>query len=417
MINPERLRLLKKINAKLNNLEALYGVAELKSVPTHLEIDFTSRCNLRCPMCHQSKMEMGRHRLSELGLDTLIDVLPYTETVMMAGLGEPLLYRGLQKFLPYLSHYGCHSHLFTNGELIHRHLDVLIHVNRISVSLDGASKSVFEYLRSGADFDRVVANVAKLRAIAPEMELITSTVISNRNVSEVAAIVELAISLGMDAVNLSPVDHTPALALGVEHQPVFIEQLQRAKVLAERSGMELHNNIFDQHFSLKRNAVITKEDFVKVKQTHAVAPTEKQDVEVPHHRITRHFIHRMCAVGQRHEIERRITCQAAHLDALERVIKRSPGSLHEPYCSAPWKYGFARSNGMARLCPYADIEVGKVLDTLGGQYNSSAVKQLRESMANGEPWLDVCQSCTDDHRFFRRASIRQSRLELSTASA
>jgi MoaA/NifB/PqqE/SkfB family radical SAM enzyme len=413
-LQPTRLHRLKRVNTKLNNLEVLAGVAELRSVPSHLEIDFSSRCNLRCTMCHQSKLDMGKFQLSELDLDTLIDVLPYVETVMMAGLGEPLLYRGIKPFLPYLSRYGCHSHLFTNGELIDRHLDVLPHVQRISVSIDGASKPVFEYLRRGARFAHVVANVAKLRAAAPKTELVTSTVISNRNVHEVAAIVELAISLGMNGVNLSPVDHTPKLALGTEHQAVFVEQLQRATLAAKRAGMALHNNIFAQHFKLTRNAPITDDDELKVAQINAIDSTEEQALD-PARRIAEQFIHGLTAAAERQEIERRITQQSTHLAKLKSALQKAPETLREPYCSAPWKYGFARSNGIARLCPYADIGVGKVGETLGGEYNSILLKQVRQSLADGEPLLDVCRRCTDDHRHFRRDSIGQSLREYQRA--
>ncbi len=220
---------LKRVNGELNDLEALAGVAEVQSRPCHLEVDFSSRCNYRCPMCHQSKLDMGRFSLNREQIDTLINNLPYIDTVMIAGLGEPLLYPGLGRFLPWLRRYGCHAHLFTNGELIDRRLDWLRDLDRISVSLDGATAATFEILRSGGHFERVVGNIRLLRAAAPRTELVTSTVVSRLNLREVADIVALAGALGMQQVHLSPVDHTPALELCEEDAPVFREQLELAR--------------------------------------------------------------------------------------------------------------------------------------------------------------------------------------------
>ncbi len=79
-----------------------------------------------------------------------------------------------------------------------------------------------------------------------------------------------------------------------------------------------------------------------------------------------------------------------------------------PYCAAVWKYGFARSRGDARLCPYADVGTGPVESVMAGAYNAALLSELRSSMRAGEPCLSVCRGCTDDHRRFRIDSLKSA---------
>lgn len=160
-------RLLKRANALLGDLEALAGASRMHAVPVHVEVDPTSQCNLRCPMCHQSKLDMGRFRLGAADLDVLIDRLPYLDSLMIAGLGEPLLSPQLEPLLVQAARFGCRTHVFTNGQLIHRRLGALRRVDRISVSMRGATRATFETLRRGADFQRVIDNIRLLRAATP----------------------------------------------------------------------------------------------------------------------------------------------------------------------------------------------------------------------------------------------------------
>jgi MoaA/NifB/PqqE/SkfB family radical SAM enzyme len=403
---------LKRINRRLNDLEALAGIAEVQARPSHLEVDFSSLCNYRCLMCHQSKLPMGRFALREEDIDTLVDSLPYVDTVMIAGLGEPLLYPHLDRFLPHLERYGCHTHLYTNGELIHRHLGLLAKLDRVSVSLDGATPETFETLRVGGSFERVVSNLRALRAAAPSLCLVTSTVVSKRNLREVADIVALAGSLSMQEVHLSPVDHTPAITLDEADAEVFRDQLAMARKRAP--GVRLSNNIGPQHFRPGRNASIEEGDLRRTTR----APSAIEEVpELPSNTagaVPRQFIHGMDPESEAIELHRRLDLHSRALVALRERVRRESLPLAFPYCSAPWKYAFARSRGDARLCPYADIDAGRITSVLGSAYNSSLLTDLRASMHRGEPCLSVCRSCTDDHRHFRRASLRSTWNEQSS---
>jgi wyosine [tRNA(Phe)-imidazoG37] synthetase (radical SAM superfamily) len=399
---------IKRLNSKVNDLETLLGIQHLCSISPHLEIDFSSRCNLRCPMCHQSKREMGTFQLDTNAVNILIDSLPARDTVMIAGLGEPLLYPGLEVFLRHTALFQCRTHLFTNGQLINRKLDALRQVNRISVSMDGATQATFETLRRGAQFRRVCRNIEMLREFAPNTELVTSTVVSRFNVNELAAIVALAESLGMDEVHLSPVDHTEALALRPQDWTVFEQQL--AKVQGRH--IRIKNNVQAGHFESDRNSEQSTID-QQLSALMAAPPLNADALPLPMlllPTIDSHIQH-LSASEQVDELERRI-------DVLETRRKELLGMLPTahpglPHCSIPWKYGFAQSNGAARLCPYAEVNVGTLGDVLGCNYNSSLLGQVRSKMDGNTPLLHVCQHCTDEHRQFRRETLVETLAQIS----
>jgi len=409
-MNPFRsalLRELKRLNTRLNDLEALSGVAEVQALPCHLEVDFSSRCNYRCPMCHQSKLDMGRFELGPAEIDAIVDSLPYRETVMIAGLGEPLLYPGLGRFLPYLKRYRCGTHLFTNGELIDSRLGLIKDIDRISVSLDGATAATFETLRKGGHFDKVVANIRALRAAAPKTCLTTSTMVSKVNLREIAAIVALAGSLSMQQVHLSAVEHTPFLALDEDDEAVFREQLELAR--RQNRSVQVVSNLLPMHFGRRQIARVAPADSAKGKASRAIEADGASELWPDGGgAVSREHIHGMGTVAELKELVARV---ARHRRALHMLKKRTAASglaLALPYCSAPWKYAFARSRGDARVCPFADLDVGRVASLMGQRYNSPLLVELRGSMALGQPCLSVCGNCTDDHRQFRRDSMLRS---------
>jgi MoaA/NifB/PqqE/SkfB family radical SAM enzyme len=403
------LRALKRANALLGDLEALTGAARVHSVPPHLEVDPSSQCNFRCLMCHQSKLEMGNARLGASDIDVLVDRLPYVDRLMIAGLGEPLLSPNIEPLLRQAARFGCRTHVFTNGELIQQRLDALKLANRVSVSFDGATRETFETLRPGANFPRILDNIRALRAAAPQAEIVTSTVVSRRNLHEIAAIVQLARTLGMDEVHLAPVDHTPELALRPMDAAAYREQLAAARAQAALGGPRIHDAIHPRHFDPGRNTEVSAQDRARAPAAPVAvrAPVRWQPTPARHGAAPRPPIHHLGPARARIEIARRLAVQLARIGVVFAGIRlgRSPATL--PYCSAPWKYGFARSRGDARLCPYADVSAGSIHEAFGASYNTPLLEGVRASFGTGTPTLDVCSGCSDDHRGFRRAELQR----------
>jgi radical SAM protein with 4Fe4S-binding SPASM domain len=157
-------------------------------------------------------------------------VFPHARYVALSCLGEPYMTRDLGERLGVLrDHPGLESEIITNGTLLNdKRIEELIAsgLSRIGVSLDGATREVYEGIRIGARFDRVIGNITKIieRKSAlgvdhPSLRLLH--VISEANVDHFAEFLDLAESLGVDSIDVRTIQpFTNARDRGT-NDPVF----------------------------------------------------------------------------------------------------------------------------------------------------------------------------------------------------
>lgn len=407
----------KTLNGQVVQLEALYGISDISGIPPHLEIDLLSDCNLRCTMCHQSKMKMAQSRLGDAELDALIDRFPEIDSVMIAGLGEPLLHKRIGEILPYLARYQCRSHLFTNGMLIDKRLDVLGHLTRVSVSFDGDNRKTFETLRVRSDFRKILENVRLLRKLSPGLELATSTVISRANVSEITGIVTLCADLGFNEIHLSAVNHTPSLQLRHEDIPIFYEQREEARSIAKSLGVGLASSVRDCDFSPRPSQLVSdiiEADVIEIGDIAGDDALEAVDlirIVTPNPDLAdMGFIHQLDEASEVEELSVRRDALERRLAELRSLYTTGPMAPKVPECTAPWMYGFARSNGKARLCPFAEIDVGLNADVYKNGYNSPSLSATREKFAESDTHFSICDGCEDAHRKFRVDELKNAQM-------
>jgi putative metalloenzyme radical SAM/SPASM domain maturase len=144
--------------------------------PSKLFVEVTTRCNLRCAMC--PKQAPGRPIVEgDMTADTfrrLAPALPHLDALVLNGIGEPLLHRGLEGFvsaakeaMPASGWVGFQ----TNGMLLDakraRSL-VAAGVDRVCVSADAVSPEMFRALRGGGKQEAVDTAVSALRGAARE---------------------------------------------------------------------------------------------------------------------------------------------------------------------------------------------------------------------------------------------------------
>lgn len=188
------------------------GKAHLKR-PHTIQIEASSRCNLRCPSCSLSR-ELGPGRnisVDELG--RILDGLPFVPSaISLNGIGEPLVNPAFFGLVDLLAERGIDCSFYTNGSLLdetrRRRIVERANVAFVGISCDSADPERFERLRYGARYERWTAdvgafvNMARARSARP-IGLVMSVVVSGENVDELEAIVRLAASLQFPAVQFS----------------------------------------------------------------------------------------------------------------------------------------------------------------------------------------------------------------------
>lgn len=245
-MNADDLMDLKEENERLAREDEQAGSGYNRAMPVHLTFETTMKCNMRCIMCqvHRNPEEARKagvadsvmpHELFEaLARETFPTAKYMSPTVM----GEPLLTPYFPRILELLDEYKVKMNIVTSGMLLTRRVSeqIMPYLHKIKVSFDGAKKSIFERIRRGADFERVVSNIKEFTDIRSDFSteeppiLTFQVTLMRENIEELPSIVEMAHQLGADWV----------VGLHVfVFDPAFEQQsLLNHKELANRSLME-----------------------------------------------------------------------------------------------------------------------------------------------------------------------------------
>ncbi|CDF31557.1 radical SAM domain protein [Methanoculleus sp. CAG:1088] len=137
-------------------------IALLKSPPL-FDIEVSSRCNIHCMFCPREKMElMGTGLMALETMVAIADWLPTGASVLLSGLGEPLLNPHLADFVKSLRDRNIGVSLITNGLLLHpKRFEELKEAGicEIQISAQTLDRAHYESEMNGADFDELVKNL------------------------------------------------------------------------------------------------------------------------------------------------------------------------------------------------------------------------------------------------------------------
>jgi MoaA/NifB/PqqE/SkfB family radical SAM enzyme len=134
------------------------------------EIEFTTRCNLRCVYCHSVVPGHKGADLDLAHLDHVVDVLKMRGALAIgvSGSGETTIINGWQSHCNRILDRGIDLFITTNlaRELRDEEALTLARLLVIQVSVDTADPDLFRMLRRGGDLKTVVYNLAKIRSLA-----------------------------------------------------------------------------------------------------------------------------------------------------------------------------------------------------------------------------------------------------------
>src|SRR2546423_8978964 len=181
--------------------------------PRRLKViwDISNKCNLRCRMCHFSFDDVF-HRQAIYTSPALFEriaasTLPFAHTLVLSAANEPLISPHFVEILRIAARYAIPELLFlTNGQLLSPAVaDAILEtgVTQVQISIDGATKETYEYIRRGARFERLVQNLEYLSArkralnrVRPRLQF--NLVLMQQNLEELPLFVDLAERLGVE---------------------------------------------------------------------------------------------------------------------------------------------------------------------------------------------------------------------------
>jgi len=138
--------------------------------PHHLAklyIEPTNQCNLQCRTCIRNFWDEPLGKMSKAVFNRIIEGItaftPLPEMVFFGGFGEPLFHPDIIDMITRVKKLGIAVELITNGTLLTRDLSLALikaHLDRLWVSLDGATPESYTDIRLGAALPLVLENLA-----------------------------------------------------------------------------------------------------------------------------------------------------------------------------------------------------------------------------------------------------------------
>src|SRR6266536_4720299 len=140
--------------------------------PRSIQIECTTRCNLKCEFCELSYWTEKPSDLKLANMQKMVAHLPHLKRLDLTGIGESLMNRDFFKIVEFLKSRGVYVTLNDNFTLMTdktaRRI-IELGVDQIFLSLDGATKETYEKIRAGANFEKVLQNARGLVRIKREM--------------------------------------------------------------------------------------------------------------------------------------------------------------------------------------------------------------------------------------------------------
>ncbi|HLD29162.1 MAG TPA: radical SAM protein, partial [bacterium] len=225
-------------NILLNEKEIACREINLESEVRSLTVTLTNRCNLACLMCQTRLIPWD---VPEKTRKEIISLFPVLERVMWQG-GEAFLYDGFKELLQEAGRYPLRNVIVTNGALITEELaELMVKGNvELTFSIDGATKEVYEHVRRGARFERVLESIGMINAFRkkhnPGMQLRLNVLVMEANVHQLEAFLDFAKEHNFNTIfyNSTGCDFTN------EKENIFLYRNEKALQDMQKAKVRLH---------------------------------------------------------------------------------------------------------------------------------------------------------------------------------
>lgn len=180
--------------------------------PSKIYLETTTRCNLNCAMCvkHTAGSGMTEGDFDFNLFDTIRPALSEIQTLILSGIGEPLLYPHLEQLISEARKSMPADGIIsfqTNGMLLSSERAVKLidaGLDRICISLDSVNPETFSLMRNGADLNRIKDAFRFLNdaSAAAEKKITTGVefVLTRENMNDLPDVIKFAAEHGASFV-------------------------------------------------------------------------------------------------------------------------------------------------------------------------------------------------------------------------
>lgn len=327
-------------------LSILQKPLKVRHLPIHFSLEPTTKCNLNCKMCPRADFIKNPKDMKLIDFKKIFDTVK-PQKISMAGLGEPLMNPDLMEIVSYAKKQGASINISSNLTLLTSETAVGIvqsGLDLLKVSIDAATKEIYQKIRGQDYFQRVIDGVTTLatakRKLGSRTPFIRFQLVLQRdNFLEVSDLVSLAKKLSVDEAYLLPlqlsyVEEKKGMLVGGLRGNIVTEELIRAEKLSRKLKVTTNLPLLIKDFAIYWGQYYTEE--------------------------------------------------------FKRMDKR--------ICLLPWLSVYVHLDGTIKPCCYLDAskdhDMGNVLrDEFQKVWNGERYQRLRKAMRDGKRPSKICEAC------------------------
>jgi len=241
------------------------GIANIKGLPISIAIEPTTACNLRCPECPSGLRSFTRPtgKLSsgffKKTIDELSDHLAYLTFYFQ---GEPYLNPEFLEMVHYASKQKIYTTTSTNAHFLdeeNARKTVESGLNRLIISIDGATQGTYEAYRKEGDLEKVLEGTSnavhwKKKLLRNDLQILWQFLVVRPNEHEIGQIKKMAKAYQVDKVAFKTAQIYD-FENGNELIPT-IDQYSRYKKVSD-SSYKIKNELENKCWKMWHSCVIT----------------------------------------------------------------------------------------------------------------------------------------------------------------
>jgi len=350
-------------NKALNEYEISMRKEVLESKPRAMIGMIMNKCNISCRICDIWSRPQWQE--PDRILKEIVDLLPYMEDICWQG-GEVFYMKEFNSMLAEgVKCKNLNQVIFTNGLLLDEtNLSIVAKGNvELVLSIDGASKQTYEYIRRGANFETLCKKLELIKEVrkstGAKINTYYNPVICRTNYKEILDMVEFAHKYEFTAITLNPIR-------GIAEENIFepidekaFEFMRKIIPIAEAKSKE-YGIRFNNWMPIDCGC-----NEIKFEQGSLDLSNEDKIKDV------------------KNDTEKEIINE----DEKQKNNKKNNRMI----CYAPWQRLLLDNDGQVR--PYAICTkwVGHTKDySLAQMWNNEAMQMYRRKIANNN-FMDLCQ--------------------------
>jgi MoaA/NifB/PqqE/SkfB family radical SAM enzyme len=209
-----------------------FGLSQSTHSLARIYLEPTNLCNLDCRTCMRHGWEEPLGRMDAATFSRILGgvaALPVVPELFFGGFGEPLSHPDILEMVAAAKHAVPRVELITNGILLTPEISaalIQLGLDRLWVSIDGATPESYADVRLGSELPRVISNLEALRSLKYQAassdprngpgqarpRLGIAFVAMKRNLKDLPQVIDLGKRLGADTFSISNVlAHTPEM--------------------------------------------------------------------------------------------------------------------------------------------------------------------------------------------------------------